>query len=84
MLREGDDGLNELADVAGRTQHRALVASRGAPAAASSGVRDGDSTCPICSRSLATIPPPSAMYSNTLVGDPKNLLSIMWALCGET
>ena len=53
-------------------------ATRRRPAAASSGVSAGDSTCPICSRSLATIPPPSAMYSKILVGDPKNLLSTMW------
>ena len=30
------------------------------------------------------MPPPIAMYSKILVGDPKNLLSTMWLLCGDT
>ena len=30
------------------------------------------------------MPPPIAMYSKTFVGEPKNLPSTMWLLCGET
>ena len=44
----------------------------------SAGRKAGASVIPICSRSLATIPPPSAIYSNSLVGEPKNLLSRIW------
>ena len=35
----------------------------------------GDNTSPICSRSLATMAPPVAIYSKIFVGDPKKRLS---------
>ncbi len=54
------------------------------PLADRSGRSAGDSTSPSCSRSLPTMPPPIAMYSNSFVGEPKNRLSTMWLLCGET
>ena len=44
----------------------------------------GDKLSPICSRSLATMPPPMAMYSKIFVGEPKNRLSTMWLLWGDT
>ena len=77
--RQADDAVDELVDVAractgpsadrppsGRRRDRSPTRSA------------GDSTSPICSRSLATMPPPIAMYSKILVGDPKNLPSTMW------
>ena len=62
-----------------RSRHRR--AARASSVARSSA---GDRTSPSCSSSLATMPPPIAMYSNSLVGEPKNLLSTMWLLWGDT
>ena len=82
--READDAVDEFVDVARRAEHRPLVGDGHVGRARSAGRSAGDSTSPICSRSLATIPPPIAMYSKIFVGDPKNLLSTMWLLCGDT
>ena len=82
--REPDHAGHELIDIARLAEHRPLIRDADVRAGESAGRNAGDSTSPICSRSLATIPPAIAMYSKTLVGDPKNLLSTMWLLCGET
>ena len=67
-FRQRDNAADEFSDVTWRAKDGALQ-------------RDGRARGRLVWRQR---PPPSAMYSNTLVGDPKNVLSIMCVLCGET
>ena len=62
----------------------ASTSSPGSPGLTSNAVLPCSSTSAIWSRALAAIALPIAMYSNNLVGDPKNGLPPGIGTCGET